>query len=56
MLTLLQYPSISSLCDFLNSGEGPKFSQEDLHDRAKRQKSAMAGQKWARIALRRVNG
>jgi amino acid adenylation domain-containing protein len=56
ILTLFQYPSISSLCDFLNSGEGPKFYQGDLHDRAERQKSAMAGQKWARAALRRTNG
>src|SRR5205823_6562670 len=53
ILKLFQYPTISSLSNFLQIGEPERMSFQKVHDRARRQKQVLAGRANAtqRIAV-----
>jgi amino acid adenylation domain-containing protein len=55
MVSLFQYPTISSLCGYLNRQTDEPDFFEQIHDRAARQEKALLRQKQMRSVRRRVN-
>jgi amino acid adenylation domain-containing protein len=55
MITLFQYPTISSLCGYLNREAIQQTSFEQIYDRAQKQEIALRRQKQMRMARGKVN-
>jgi acyl carrier protein len=56
MITLFQYPTIGSLCNYLSGEAIEQSSLEKIYDRAERQAKAIRQQKQMRMVRRRFNG
>ena len=56
MITLFQYPTIGSLCNYLSGEAIERSSFEKIYDRADRQAKAIQQQKQMRMVRRRFSG
>jgi len=56
MITLFQYPTVGSLCNYLSGEAIEQSSIEKIYDRAERQAKAIRQQKQMRMVRRRFNG